>query len=62
MNNLITFRKYLIKVEWLYVNERIAVLDEYSFFRRRQTPRRVDDKRRAPLIADAEIRHGFHIN
>ncbi len=34
MNNLITFRKYLIKAEWLYVNERIAVLDEYSLFRR----------------------------
>lgn len=56
MNNLITFRKYLIKVEWRYVNERIAVLDEYSFFRRRQTPRRVDDKRRAPSTADAERR------
>lgn len=56
MNNLITFRKYLIKAEWLYVNERIAVLDEYSFFRRRQTPRRGDDKRRAPATADAEHR------
>lgn len=56
MNNLITFRKYLIKVEWLCVNERIAVLDEYSFFRRRQTPRRVYDRRRAPSTADAERR------